>query len=382
MNTLKSLIIVVVIFFSFNAKSQCGYDTLSLQITHLNCYKVPTGEIDLIIPNPNASITWEGPVLWNGNIPIFPNSTPITSLYEGDYILTISEYSNPGDPSSSLICQMKDTFTVNQTNDIEIDNYYLEDICSAEDSADLIFIVTGGTPYNTGEAYDFELIFNPVTGGPQAVGINDTILDLPVGSYTLNVTDKNGCTPKHPQEIQIDSVKQINPFMSSVGVICKDDNTGEARVFVEEGTPPFTFDWGNDISPIEHDSFSVISDLFPGMYSVQIVDDLGCTMIDSIEVETNPKNCLVVYKAFSPNGDDINQYWSIVGIELYQDALVSIFDRNGSEVYRRRNYENAENVAFGGKDKSGQPLPSGQYYYVINLENGDDIIKGVVMIVR
>jgi gliding motility-associated-like protein len=341
---------------------------------------VPTGEIDLIIPNPNATISWEGPVLWNGNIPVFPNSTPITSLFEGDYILTISEYGALGD----TICQMKDTFTVNQTNDIEITEFYLEDICSSEDSADLIFTVTGGTPYNTGELYDYELNFTPPSspGSSLTVGTNDTILDLPPGLYTLIISDKNGCEPRHLQEIQIDSVSEINPFMSSVGVICKDDNTGQARVFVDEGTPPFIFNWGTEIYTIEHDSFSVITDLFPGIYSVEITDAVGCVIIDSIEVKSNPKNCIVIYKAFSPNGDDINQFWQIEGIDLYPSALVSIYDRNGSEVFRRRNYKNAENIAFGGVDGNGQPLPSGQYYYIIDLENGDDIFKGVVMIVR
>ena len=29
--------------------------------------------------------------------------------------------------------------------------------------------------------------------------------------------------------------------MSSTGVICKDDNSGSARVFVAQGTPPFDF---------------------------------------------------------------------------------------------------------------------------------------------
>ena len=75
----------------------------------------------------------------------------------------------------------------------------------------------------------------------------------------------------------------MNSFMSSVGAICKDDNSGEARVFVQEGTPPFVFDWQikgeilsqeNDILVI--DSFSSISGLTPGLYSVEITDDMGC----------------------------------------------------------------------------------------------------------
>ena len=51
-------------------------------------------------------------------------------------------------------------------------------------------------------------------------------------------------------------------------------------------------------------------------------------------------------------------------------------------VFRRRNYTNTEENAFGGKDSNNQPLPSATYYYVIDLENGDDILKGIVTIVR
>ena len=69
-------------------------------------------------------------------------------------------------------------------------------------------------------------------------------------------------------------------------------------------------------------------------------------------------------------------------INLYPEALVLVYDRNGSQVYRRRNYENAEGQAFGGKDQQGRELPSGTYYYVIDLENGDKISQGTVTIVR
>ena len=62
--------------------------------------------------------------------------------------------------------------------------------------------------------------------------------------------------------------------------------------------------------------------------------------------------------------------------------MILVYDRNGRQVFRRRNYENAEDVAFGGKDLSGQPLPSGAYYYVIDLENEDEVFKGVLTIVR
>jgi len=375
MKTLKNLLLIIVLFLSFTAKSQCGYETSSLQITHLNCYKVPTGEIDLLVLNTNTSFNWQGPPHWNTGIPFSSTSLSITSLYAGDYILTIYL---AGDSC------LTDTFTVNQTNDISA-TYLFNDICDEEDSVDVILVVTGGTPYNTGESYNYTI----TNSFSLLVGQNDTLLNLPPDLYSLSITDKNGCTPKHNQNFNVDSVMIMNPFMSSVGTICKDDNSGEARVFVQEGTPPFTFNWGieGDVFPQENDvlvvdSFSSISGLSPGVYVVEIIDDMGCTIKDSIEVKSNPNICLTIYKAFSPNDDDTHEFWKIENIELYPEAVVSVYDRNGRQVFKRRNYLNAVNVAFGGKDANGQPLPSATYYYVVNLENGDDVFKGTVTIVR
>jgi gliding motility-associated-like protein len=377
MKTLKNLVFIIALLFSFTAQSQCGYDTLSVNITHILCFDDNTGGIDLIVPNVNASFTWNGPSAFSAT------SIPINSLFAGEYILTISEYSIPGDITSALICQNSDTFKVNQTNDIEIKNILLEGLCSKDDSVDLVFKVKGGTQYNplfnNGELYTYQLINSLFI----TVSANDSIFNLPPGPYSLSVIDKNGCAPKYPQNILIDSVESMNSFMSSVGVICKDDDRGEARVFVQEGTAPYLFQWSIDSTIIiEHDSFSSIYGLFPGEYYVKITDSLGCITRDTIEVKSNPAICITVYKVFSPNDDDIHEFWEIENIQLYPQALVLVYDRNGRQVFRRRNYINAEDVAFGGKDLNGQPLPSGTYYYVIDLENEDEVFKGVLTIVR
>ena len=373
MKTLKKLVFIVALLFSFTAQSQCGYDTLSVNITNILCFDDNIGEIDLIVPNINASFTWDGPAGFSAT------SIPINSLYSGDYILTISEYSIPGDLTSSLICQMSDTFTVNETNDIEAD-FMIEGLCSQDDSANLILYVTGGTPFNSGELYNYQLI-NILNS--DSVGTNDSIFNLTAGSYILSVIDKNGCIPNETLNIVIDSVLEMNSFMSSVGVVCKDDNRGEARVFVQEGTPPFMFQWSIDSAiTIEDDSFSSINGLFPGEYRVKISDAMGCFTRDTIDVKSSPSSCVKVYKVFSPNDDDIHEFWEIENIQLYPEALVLVYDRSGREVFRRRNYINAEDVAFGGKDFNGQPLPSGNYYYIIDLQNEDNVFKGVLTIVR
>ena len=368
MKTLKNAVFIIALLSSFTAQSQCGYDTLSVNIKHILCFDDNSGEINLIVPNVNASFAWNGPSGFSAT------SIPINSLFAGEYILTISELGNFGD----TICTETDTFTVKETNDIEA-TFLWEGLCSKDDSVDLVINVTGGTRFNSGEFYTYQLINSSMA----TVSTNDSAFNLPVGAYTLSVADKNGCTPKYPQETLISAVESMNSFMSSVGVVCKDDDRGEARVFVQEGTAPFLFQWSIDSTIIiEHDSFSTIYSLLPGEYYVKITDALGCITRDTIEVKSTPAICITVYKVFSPNDDDIHEFWEIENIQLYPQALVLVYDRNGRQVFRRRNYINAEDVAFGGKDLNGQPLPSGTYYYIIDLENEDEVFKGVLTIVR
>ena len=127
---------------------------------------------------------------------------------------------------------------------------------------------------------------------------------------------------------------------------------------------------------------SEIENLYPGTYSVIITDIMGCIISDSITISSNPKICITVYSVFSPNDDGIHDYWEIENIHLYPEALVEVYDRMGNMVYRRRNYINSESTAFNGYSKDGRRLASGAYYYVLNLDNGDEVFKGTVTIVR
>ena len=101
----------------------------------------------------------------------------------------------------------------------------------------------------------------------------------------------------------------------------------------------------------------------------------------SIQIESNPEVCIKIYKVFSPNEDGINDFWIIENIHLYPEALVEVYDRLGNRVYRRRNYINSEEIAFNGKI-DGSRLNSGTYYYILDLENNDQILRGSLTIVR
>ena len=78
---------------------------------------------------------------------------------------------------------------------------------------------------------------------------------------------------------------------------------------------------------------------------------------------------LVVYNAVSPTGDARNELLRLENIELFTPNKVTIFNRWGDVVFDVSDYDNDER-AFKGVSNSGKDLPSGIYYYKIELSGG------------
>ncbi|TDI69472.1 MAG: HYR domain-containing protein [Bacteroidetes bacterium] len=96
----------------------------------------------------------------------------------------------------------------------------------------------------------------------------------------------------------------------------------------------------------------------------------GCSEVKA-EIEVL-KEEITIYKAFSPNGDAINDVWHIGKIEQYPENTVTIFDRWGSVIYQVTGYNN-ENVVWDGRGNgrgvsSTSVVPSGTYFFSIELQ--------------
>lgn len=73
---------------------------------------------------------------------------------------------------------------------------------------------------------------------------------------------------------------------------------------------------------------------------------------------------LVVFSGFSPNGDGVNDSFTILGLEKFPDSKLFIFNQRGNQVFEATDYQNNWN---GTAD--GVVLPNGTYYWVIDLGN-------------
>jgi gliding motility-associated-like protein len=111
----------------------------------------------------------------------------------------------------------------------------------------------------------------------------------------------------------------------------------------------------------------------------QVTGSVGeCSLLS--EVIVTVKDPIEIYSAISPNGDGINDTWKIGQIERFEGCQVEVFDRWGQSVFKSVGYERPWDGTFKGKY-----LPTGPYYYVIELNSLDVTIApftGVVSIVH
>jgi gliding motility-associated-like protein len=111
------------------------------------------------------------------------------------------------------------------------------------------------------------------------------------------------------------------------------------------------------------------------IYTVTIRSSQGCVITEKIYVHVIPE--VDRHNAFSPNGDGINDTWTLKNIEIYLNSTVEIFNRYGQRVY----YSKGFYKPFDGNYKD-QALPVGTYYYIINPNNGRKILTGSLTLIR
>jgi hypothetical protein len=127
------------------------------------------------------------------------------------------------------------------------------------------------------------LSYDWTPGNPTGDGTN-SITGLTFGSYTVTVTDLNGCTAT--QTFIITQPTPIVPVMTQTNVTCFGDNNGTASVSVNGGTPGYTYDWtpGNPAG----DGTNSVTGLAPAVYTVTIVDANACTATATVEITEPP----------------------------------------------------------------------------------------------
>jgi gliding motility-associated-like protein len=109
---------------------------------------------------------------------------------------------------------------------------------------------------------------------------------------------------------------------------------------------------------------------------VSLFDKNGCQLDTFIVIVAIWADC--VPNVFSPNGDGINDFWELEDAFLYTNSEIKIFNRWGQKLFESNGYD----VPWDGTNEKGRAVSDGVYFYIINLMNGHDPIKGTITIIR
>ena len=98
----------------------------------------------------------------------------------------------------------------------------------------------------------------------------------------------------------------------------------------------------------------------------------------------SPKSCdLNVPEGFSPNGDGVNDNYVIRGLQIYPKNKLSIFNRWGNLVFKAEPYRNDwDGTSTFGLNIGGDKLPTGVYYYILDLGEDSKPTKGYIYLNR
>ena len=244
--------------------------------------------------------------------------------------------------------------------------------CEVTDSilAELYFPMGGIIDENTTSVYNDSLLWGaaPYTylwdnGDITAHG------NICPGYHRVWVTDVNGCEVVGSVTVE-EIVLNLTP--SEILIECDITNLDvELEVSATGGTGDYSYLWSSleTMNPIN-------LSLNPGVYSVEIMDANFCKVDTVFHIAAMTSDCIP--NVFTPNNDGSNDVWNLEDAFFFSDSEVRVYGRYGKLLFKSVGYV----TPWDGTNQSGNQVEDGAYFYVIDL--GDDIekIKGTVTIIR
>jgi gliding motility-associated-like protein len=241
------------------------------------CNGENTGSIDITLTNSTGVIDYN----WvNEELGFTSPTQDIENLFAGAYELTATD---------EIGCVLNETFEILETEElvITLENIQSE-TCYGLGNGSIEVSISGGT-------LDYQINWS----GTGFSSNDEDILELASGDYTLNISDLNGCAAS--EIFTVNSGALIAPNISSIDSECS-ESTGSISVNIDSDNPIEDISWFDDGVLLTDGLITTIENISSGMYSVEITDDQGCSVSEtilisdtdalSINADVNGVNCL------------------------------------------------------------------------------------------
>jgi gliding motility-associated-like protein len=128
-------------------------------------------------------------------------------------------------------------------------------------------------------------------------GSGSTASGLSPGSYTVYITDANGCTQTSTVNIA-PSTAPTATLASQTNLLCASSANGTASVTVNGGASPYTYSWNNAQTAAN------ATGLGPGTYTCYVTDASGCTTTQTVTITAPPPITAAAASTFASCGSN------------------------------------------------------------------------------
>jgi gliding motility-associated-like protein len=213
---------------------------------------------------------------------------------------------------------------------------------------------------------------------------NNTITYTVFGQKDATLVVSNGtCSDTASTTLYLNNA--INAAFESTQVVCP----GDPAVFVDHSTGDLNTQWqwnfGNGIistlqsPPAQY--YASSNSMHDVPVQLVVTNSIGCkdTAINTITVASN---CYIaVPKAFSPNGDGLNDYLNPTNAYKARSLIFRVYNRSGQLVFETHDWTNKWDGTF-----RGNPQDPGTYVWTLNythIDTGKVIAqKGTTVLIR
>jgi len=238
---------------SYNVTQPASNLTTSATNTSVNCNGGDNGSINLTV---NGGVTPYTFVWSNG-----ATTEDLNLLIAGSYSVTVSDFN--GSTATRTVTITQPTAIVTATTQTNVN-------CNGESTGSINLSVSGA--------------IGPYTFAWSNGASTQNITSVNAGTYTVIVSDANGCTTTHSATIT--QPAPIDITSTSVNPSCNGNNNGSISLTTVGGTSPYTYAWSNSATSED------ITNLTVGNYIVTVNDANACSALISSTI-TEPTALMV-----------------------------------------------------------------------------------------
>ncbi|MDX2362573.1 MAG: gliding motility-associated C-terminal domain-containing protein [Crocinitomicaceae bacterium] len=167
-------------------------------------------------------------------------------------------------------CQISDSYTITEPLEPLVATIELSPVtCMGGNDGYALSEVSGGTgaySYDWSDGTTMENAYN-----------------LVAGTYTLTVTDGNGCTAFTGGDI-LEPTTIVDLIYIVNDVLCFGGSDGQISMTPFGGTAPYYYNWGNQNDILLSEDGEILSGLTMGVYLIRVIDANGCIHEETIVV--------------------------------------------------------------------------------------------------